>query len=51
MINLFWTSFLNLMKSDAKAMPYIIIIIIIIIIRYHINAGYLKLYTGDKPRF
>jgi hypothetical protein len=42
MINLFWTSLLTLMKFDMKAMTFIIIIIII---RYHINSGYLKLYT------
>ena len=51
MINLFWTRCLTLVKCDVKAMPYIIIIIIIIIICYLINAGYLKLYTWDKPCF
>jgi len=43
MINLFSTIFLTSMKFDMKAMPKYIIIILII--RYHINAGYLKLYT------
>jgi hypothetical protein len=38
-------------RSVMMMMMMIIIIIVIVIIRYHIYAGYLLLYTWNKPCF